>query len=186
MTPSLFSVPLAPREQGQPSSVLAPRLPSAQKLLSPEYPCSSGKGEGPGVCLLPPPSSSVLCADTTLQGEHPGMLLSTSLRLYVCLSLKEPKNGVRDGSRLLGAQSFCSSGWPGVLVSVIPGLCDLGRAGGGSRGDGQPFLVQLFPLTSVGGHGIQHRLQFHIDLHQCLQENKSGWGRDEPIMALIF
>lgn len=170
MMPSLFSVPLAPSEQGQPPSgpgptaALCPGSSSQHRIF-----LLIRERWGSWGVLVAPTSSSVLFADTTLQGESPGMLLSTSLRFYVCLSLKEQKNGVRDRSRLSRAQSSCSSSWPEGLVSVIPGLHDVGRGGGGSRGDKQPFPVQLFPLTSVGGHGIQHWLQFHIDLHQCLQ-----------------
>ena len=73
--------------------VLDPSGPLPRIFVS-AHVCSSGRGEHPGACAPCPTSSSVLSADTTLQGESPGMLPSTTLRLYVCLSLKEQKNAV--------------------------------------------------------------------------------------------
>lgn len=76
---------------------------------------------------------------------------------------------------LFRMQSFCSSSWPWGLVTVCPGHQQARRGGGGSW-DQQPFLVQLFPLTSVLRHRVQHRLQLHIDLHQGLKQNNQKVG----------
>lgn len=80
-----------------------------------------------------------------------------------------------DQSWLFRMQSFCSSSWPWGLVTVCPGHRKAHRGGGGSW-DQQPFLVQLFPLTSVFRHRIQHWLQFHIDLHQGLKQSNQKVG----------
>lgn len=168
MTPS-FSVPLARVSRPSPQ-VLTHSCPLPRFFVSAQNLCSSGKGEGPGGVLVAPTSSSVLFADTTLQGESPGMRLSTSLRFYVCLSLKEQKNGVRDRSRLSRAQAILQQRLAWRVSFCHPWSPWRWQRGGGSRWRRAAFSGATLPTYFCWWpRNLSIGFQFHIDLHQCLQ-----------------
>lgn len=166
--PVLFCILFAQNEQGWLSPGPGSQWSSAQRLSQPTSAQQRSQGSW-DVLPAPPPPLSLSCSLllTTLQGESPGILPSTSFRLYVCLSLKDKMMMWVDQSWPFRMQSFCSRSWPRGLVTVFTSHRETSRGGRGSW-DQQPFLVQLLPLTSVGSHWIQHRLEFHIDLHQRL------------------
>lgn len=145
------------------SHPLPSALSQSQRVFVP------GKAEGPGACPHPS-SSSVLPTKLSpadhISGGKARHVSQSSPRLYVNLNFKKQKDDGA-GLKLALQDAFCHSSWPRSLVSVFPGHCEAGRGRG--RWAELPSPVQLFPLTSVHSHCIQHRLQFHIDLHQCLR-----------------